>query len=217
MPINFHPSPLPHYASLAPFYWIIRNGERQSAISVIKMDKGLDTGAIIMQRPILLTGKETSIELRTHQEQQNVLMLIDLIPLLVSGTFSYVPQDTHDRSYFGRPKAEDYLLDFTLSSREIEQHVRAAYRYPGAYFYQEDGTKFVVLSVAISSNHLGMGVPEEIKHIDERIYIAAKDEWLELITIEVDGKEVSASVLTLPDMSDESQPLAFALDDVINS
>lgn len=197
MPINFHPSPLPSYAGLAPFYWIIRNGERKSAISVIKMNEGLDTGDIIMQRPILLTGKETSIDLRIYQEQHNVLMLIDLIPSLVSGTFSYVPQDMRRRSYFGQPKMEDYLLDFTLSACEIEQHIRAAYRYPGAYFYQKDGTKIIVLSVLISGSHLDRGRPGEIKKVGERIYIAAKDEWLELKTIDIDGQEVSASVLKL--------------------
>lgn len=217
IPINFHPSPLPSYAGLAPFYWIIRNGERQSAISVIKMDEGLDTGEIIMQRPIFLSGKETSIELRTYQEQQNVLMLIDLIPLLVSGTFSCVPQDASRRSYYGRPKTEDYILDFSLCAYEIEQHVRAAYRNPGAYFYQKDGTKVIVLSVAISSNPLGIVKPGEMKKIGEHIYISANDKWLELKTIEIDGQEVSASVLTFADMNNELKYSEVSLYDAVNS
>ncbi|CAH2801047.1 MAG: Methionyl-tRNA formyltransferase related protein [uncultured Caballeronia sp.] len=50
--INFHPSPLPRYAGLAPFFWIVRNGDRRSAISVIKMDEGLDTRVSIPDRSL---------------------------------------------------------------------------------------------------------------------------------------------------------------------
>lgn len=150
MPLNFHPSPLPKYAGLAPFYWMIRNGETQSAISVIKMDVGLDTGDIIMQRPVGLTGRESSIELRTRQEEQNVLMLIELIPMLVTGNFSHAPQNTESRTYFGRPKPEDYELNFNLEAHVLERHIRAAYRNPGASLLLPDGSKVIVLSSRVT-------------------------------------------------------------------
>ncbi|WP_268987852.1 formyltransferase family protein [Xenorhabdus bovienii] len=134
MPINFHPSPLPRYAGLAPFYWMIKNGETKTSISAIKMDEGLDTGDIIMQRSIHFSEKETCIGLRTFQEDQNVLMLLDLIPLMVNNNFSYKPQNMQNRSYFGRPKSSDYHLNFQLEAQILERHIRAAYRHPGAYF-----------------------------------------------------------------------------------
>ncbi|MDE9544599.1 methionyl-tRNA formyltransferase [Xenorhabdus bovienii] len=196
MPINFHPSPLPRYAGLAPFYWIIRNNEKQSAISVIKMDDGLDTGPIIMQRPILLDGNETGIELRTLQEQQNTLMLLDLIPLMVEGNFSYIPQNMTNRTYFGRPTESDYLLNFNMDAKFVVSQVKAAYRTPGAHFYFRDGTKLIILSVIISTSHFGMVTPGKIKKIDEKVYISTKDKWLEILTIDVNGEEISASAFS---------------------
>jgi methionyl-tRNA formyltransferase len=197
--INFHPSPLPRYAGLAPFYWMVRNGERQSAISVIRMDEGLDTGPIIMQRHMAMTGHETSISLRTSQERQNVLMLLDLIPSLASGSFTCVPQDLNKRTYYGRPSEDDYLLDFSQNARTVLSQVRAGYRHPGAYSILDDGTRIVVLSVALTS-HLGLkrpDMPGKIARTLDSIFISAVDDWLQLLTVEVNGIEAPASTLNL--------------------
>ncbi|TQI81264.1 methionyl-tRNA formyltransferase [Serratia fonticola] len=190
-PINFHPSPLPRYAGLAPFYWVVRNGDRHSAISAIRMEEGLDTGPIIMQRQIALSGLETGIGLRNVQEQQNVLMLLDLIPLLATGSFTYVPQDMRKRTYCGRPREQDYLLDFTLDAKTLYCHTRAGYRHPGAHFFMPDGSRVVVLSMALCPEQIGdkLGSPGSIRHTTTGTFIAASDEWLQLLTIDINGIE----------------------------
>lgn len=194
--INFHPAPLPRYAGLAPFYWIVRNGERRTAISAIKMDEGLDTGHLILQRDIFLTGRETALELRTRQEQENVLMLLDLIPQLATGSFTCAPQDLRHRSYFGRPSEADLLLDFSQDTRTIEQHVRAGYRHPGAYFRLLDQTKVIVLSTSdVSSRRLrAPRIPGELTRNEDRLVVAAADGWLEICSMEIDDREVPASM-----------------------
>lgn len=192
MPLNFHPSPLPKYAGLAPFYWMIRNGETQTAISVIKMDVGLDTGDIVMQRPVVLTGHENSIELRTRQEEQNVLMLIELIPMLVTGDFSHAPQRTESRTYFGRPKPEDYELNFNLEANIIERHIRAAYRHPGASLMLPDGGRITILSSRVTKEKNNSTSNGCIKYTKDGVFVSAKDFWLELLTVEINGTEVSS-------------------------
>ncbi|MCW8209268.1 formyl transferase [Verminephrobacter aporrectodeae subsp. tuberculatae] len=193
--INFHPAPLPRYAGLAPFFWMVRHGERHGAISVIKMDEGLDTGPIIMQRQLRLSGHETSIDLRTFQEQQNVLLLLDLLPTLANGAFTCIPQDLSRRSYYGRPKETDYLLNFTLNAATVHRYVLAGYRHPGAHFFLPDGTRIVVLSMMLRHD-LDMGTPDYpgcIVQTGTEIFIAAADAWLQLLTIEVNGVEKSVT------------------------
>ncbi|KER05055.1 hypothetical protein LGZ99_09760 [Photorhabdus temperata] len=200
--INFHPAPLPCYAGLAPFFWMVRNGERQSAISVIKMDEGLDTGPIIMQRQIPLTSQETSISLRTFQEKQNVLMLLDLIPLLATGAFTCVPQDLSKRTYYGRPQEQDYLLDFSLDAKTLQCHIRAGYRHPGAHFFLPDGTKVVVLSATVPHG-TDIGVPDFpgcIVQTAASIFIATADGWLQLLTIDVNGVESPVTPTSIPEI-----------------
>ncbi|MBD2798898.1 formyl transferase [Xenorhabdus sp. M] len=195
IPINFHPSPLPRYAGLAPFYWMIKNGETKTSISAIKMDEGIDTGDIIMQRPVHFSEKETCIGLRTAQEEQNILMLLDLIPLMVNKNFSYKPQNTQNRSYFGRPESSDYHLNFQLEAQVLERHIRAAYRYPGAYFLTQKNLKIVVLSANVTNIPSNTENPGNISYFKGKIFVATKDFWLQLLTIDMDGIEVSASLL----------------------
>lgn len=200
--INFHPSPLPRNAGLAPFYWIIRNGDRQSSISVIKMDEGLDTGPIIMQRQIPLREGETSLSLRTLQEEQNILMLLELIPLLASGSFTCMPQDLKQRTYFGLPAEDDYFLDFSLSAKSVLNQIRAGYRYPGSYFFLEDGTRVVVLTAALATDHpmQGPGIPGGVVHTSRGTFISTADGWLQLLTVDVQGVEAPVSAINLPGM-----------------
>jgi len=205
-PINFHPGPLPRYAGLAPFYWIVRNGDRRTAISAILMDEGLDTGPIVMQREIALSGAETGRGLRIIQEQQNVLMLLDLIPALTRGSFTTVPQDLAKRSYYSRPSEEDYRLDTGLDAVTLERHVRAAYRHPGAAVALPSGRWLTVLSAAVGGRHdmAPPSTPGRLVRAAEDLFVAATDEWLQILTIEADGEEVEARASALREPIDDA-------------
>lgn len=193
-PLNFHPSPLPKYAGLAPFYWIARNGDVSTSISVIRMDEGLDTGPIVMQRDIQLSGRETGLELRTIQENNNVLMLLDMIPIIASRAFLYKDQDLAERTYFGKPTERDYRIDFSLPASVIERHVRAAYRHPGAHFYLED-RKITILSAHAHDHVDGPSIrcrPGELQQSGDGVFLRADDAWLRIVTVDVEGKELPA-------------------------
>ncbi len=192
MPINFHPSPLPKYAGLAPFYWIVKNGEKTTSVSAIKMDNGLDTGDIIMQNTVEIGNKTTGIELRTNQEQQNVLMLLDLIPKLFSKNISLIPQNMSDRSYFSRINENEYKLDLTAGAQNIEQHIRAAYRSPGAYFFSSQGEKIIVLQAEITPFFCKSKQPGDLIFKNDSVYLATNDKWLRLLTVEYQNEEIQA-------------------------
>lgn len=191
--VNFHPSALPRYAGLAPFYWMVRNGERDGAVTAIEMAPGLDTGAIITQHRTPLTGRETALELRTIQERANVLMLLDLIPQLVSRRFPRIPQDPSERTYFSRPGESDFRLDFAHSTHKVACHIRAGYRSPGAFAEAPGGERVTILS---SDDTVPSDTPLEpvgtVRHFADGVFVACRDGWLRLLTVERDGIEVPA-------------------------
>ncbi|GLZ78583.1 methionyl-tRNA formyltransferase [Actinorhabdospora filicis] len=193
--VNFHPSPLPRYAGLAPFYWMVRHGERDGAVTAIEMAPGPDTGAIIRQNPMPLTGAETALELRTAQERENSLMLLELIPQLRDRSFSTVAQDLSRRTYFGRPGAGDYQLDFTRDAVTVERAVRAGYRHPGAHTARPDGSRLVILSAEPGSTRLALDEPGTVRRCSDGWHVAAADAWLRVLTVEHDGAEVPAEAL----------------------
>lgn len=85
--INFHPSPLPRYAGLAPFFWMAKHGERHSGVTALEVTPGIDDGPIVMQRPVELSGTETALDIRMSHEQENVDMLAQLILRLASHSY----------------------------------------------------------------------------------------------------------------------------------
>ncbi|MEV7652486.1 MULTISPECIES: methionyl-tRNA formyltransferase [Micrococcaceae] len=192
LPVNFHPSPLPEYAGIAPFYWMIRRGARYSAVTALEMDTGLDTGRIIMQKKLPMSGRETALELRTVQEQANVVMLTELIPQLADETFTLTPQNLSARSYFSWPTDEDYALDFTSSAAEVERAVRAGYRNPGAHAPTPGGERLIVLSVDFAGGAWmpPLEAPGTWARTRNGVYVACADAWLEVLSVDHDGTEV---------------------------
>ncbi|WP_433255974.1 methionyl-tRNA formyltransferase [Streptosporangium sp. CA-135522] len=190
MPINFHPSPLPSYAGWAPFFWMARNGETESGVTAISMTVHIDGGPTIAAKPIRLSGTETALEIRESHTVANVALLRELIPRLAAGAPPTVPQDPSRRTYFSKPRDQDYWLDFTQDAETILCTVRAGYRRPGAYVVTEDGNTLVVLSMeSVGSRYPASVTPGSVRREDGDVFIAAKDGWLRLWSIEVDGEE----------------------------
>jgi methionyl-tRNA formyltransferase len=177
----------------ASFYWMVRNGETEGAVTAIEMAEGLDTGAILAQHATPLTGYETALELRTIQERANVLMLLDLIPSLARQTLTRFPQDPSERTYFTRPGADDYRLDFSCPAHKVACHVRAGYRYPGAYAQSLEGETVTILSVAHGTvGPDGPPVPGLVRTTPEGVFVGCRDAWLRVLTIDRDGHETPA-------------------------
>jgi methionyl-tRNA formyltransferase len=106
--LNFHPSLLPAYAGLWPFFWMARNHETESGVSVIAVNETIDAGDIVEQIPITLRGDETQAELRTIHFTASIMLLkkvIERLPTLRAEEFR--KQDLSKRSYYSK---RDYLL-----------------------------------------------------------------------------------------------------------
>ena len=104
--INFHPSPLPKYAGLAPFYWMAKNHEVNGGVSAIHMDVGLDDGDIIAQQLLKLHGDESAQQIRDSHFEASWRLLSLVLPTLVDQSYRYVPQDLSQRTYYGSPDAQ---------------------------------------------------------------------------------------------------------------
>lgn len=101
--INFHPSPLPRYAGLAPFYWMSVNGETQGGVSALRMTAGLDDGPLIAQHLLSLSGNEDADEIRRSHFEASWRLLDLVLPTLHERSYRSWPQDLSLRTYYGAP------------------------------------------------------------------------------------------------------------------
>lgn len=101
--INFHPSPLPRYAGLAPYFWMAKNHETQGGVSAIRMSAGLDDGPLIAQQLLSLRGDETADEIRSSHFEASWRLFELVLPTLHDRSYRSWPQDLSLRTYYGAP------------------------------------------------------------------------------------------------------------------
>lgn len=144
---NVHPSALPQYRGCSPIFNVIKNGERESAISLQMIAPGIDEGDIWASYPLSLDGTETSESLET--------LISELVPSFVISTLSSVdniiPLRQHgEPTYTGFIKKEDGLINWGDKASSIHALIRACYPWPKAWCYL-NGSPFIVTGVYSSS------------------------------------------------------------------
>jgi len=131
--INVHSSLLPKYRGAAPINWAIANGERETGVTIMQMDAGMDTGPMLAQRSIPIENGETAPELAARLARLGADLLSDMLPRVARGEIYPAPQDDREATYAPMLKREDGLTDFRLSASEIANRVRAFQPWPGTY------------------------------------------------------------------------------------
>ncbi|HEX8089768.1 MAG TPA: methionyl-tRNA formyltransferase, partial [Blastocatellia bacterium] len=133
--INVHASLLPKYRGAAPINWAIANGERESGVTIIQMDAGLDTGDMLSSRAIEIGGEETAPELSARLSELGAELLSETLPRLQRGEIKPIPQNDSEATHAPILKREDGLIDWLMTAREIANRVRAFQPWPGTYTY----------------------------------------------------------------------------------
>ena len=131
---NLHGSLLPRYRGRAPANWVLVNGETETGVTLHRMVKRADAGAIIAQRRVPIERADTALSLHAKLRESAAALLRDTLPALARGPLPETAQDESQASYYGRRSAADGLLDWQLSAERLFNLVRAVTQpYPGAF------------------------------------------------------------------------------------
>jgi methionyl-tRNA formyltransferase len=131
--INLHGSLLPKYRGAAPIQWAIANGETQTGLTTMRIDAGMDTGDLLLQREIGILPKETAPELAARMAEAGAPLMAETLRSVRAGTLPAKPQDHTRATYAPLLKKEDGKIVWTLSAREIYNRMRAFTPWPGAF------------------------------------------------------------------------------------
>lgn len=131
--INAHFSLLPKYRGAAPVRRALLNGERETGITIFKIDEGMDTGPVILSRKLEIGEDENSISLFTRLSEIGKKALADAAELVFSGKAVYMPQ-TGDPSYAPKIEAADTFINFNQPVSRIYNAIRAFSFDPRARF-----------------------------------------------------------------------------------
>jgi methionyl-tRNA formyltransferase len=131
--INVHASLLPKYRGAAPIQWAIANGETATGVTTMRIDAGLDTGDILLQKEVRIEPDDTSETLAPRLASTGADLLVETLRGLQSGTIQPRPQDNANASFAPILKKEDGRIDFALTAEQIRNRLRGFQPWPGAF------------------------------------------------------------------------------------
>ena len=182
--INLHVSQLPKYRGSAPFQWAVLNGDAETGVTIMQLDEGLDTGDILMARPVAIDPEETSGELFDKVSAIGAATLVEAVDKLGRGELTPIAQN-HAAATLAPPldKAAAQFA-FTDSAAHIHNWVRGMNPWPVAWFAQ-DGKKIKVLESRLADNPQG-AAPGTVLAI-KPLTVAAVDGAVQLLTVTPEG------------------------------
>jgi methionyl-tRNA formyltransferase len=131
--LNLHGSLLPKYRGAAPIQWAIARGETVTGVTTMRIDAGLDTGDILLQKEIPIAPEDTAVTLAPRMAAIGAELMVETLHGLQAGTVHRRPQDHSRATLAPILKKEDGQIDFQLNAQEILNRLRGFQPWPGAY------------------------------------------------------------------------------------
>ncbi|MGY2113258.1 methionyl-tRNA formyltransferase [Nocardia gipuzkoensis] len=159
--LNLHDSLLPKFTGFSPVLWALISGASETGLTVHRMDEGLDTGDILVQRSIPIGPTDTGTELVLRGMELIPGALGEALAALDSGTAVWRPQNKVERTYFHKRSERDSRIDWTWQAEDLERFVRAlSAPYPRAFTHYR-GERIEVLAARVSEARYG-GTPGRV-------------------------------------------------------
>ncbi|MDR1209649.1 MAG: methionyl-tRNA formyltransferase [Clostridiales bacterium] len=137
--VNVHASLLPEYRGAAPIARAVIDGRRDTGVTIMRMDTGLDTGDIILQRKLPIAPEDTCGSLTRKLAESGAGLLLEALALIEDGTAAFTPQDGALATYAKKISPEEQLIDWNLTAESAANLIRGLNPAPGAYtFYRGD-------------------------------------------------------------------------------
>jgi len=185
--LNLHASLLPRWRGAAPIQAAIAAGDRETGITVMYMDEGLDTGDILLQRTIDILPIDTGGGLHDRLAWVAPETLIESLDLLAKGKAPRTPQDNAVASYAPKLKRDDGKIDWSDPADAIERKIRAFDPWPGAFMtVSTNGTRNLKIFSAMVIDLRGK--PGKILKSENDLVVAAGNGALSLREVQLQGK-----------------------------
>jgi methionyl-tRNA formyltransferase len=167
--INIHASLLPKLRGPAPIQWAIINGEKETGVCSMLMDKGLDTGDILLTVPEPVNPEDTAGSLHDRLAAKGARVLIDTLKKFGDHTIHPIPQDNRLATYAPLLAKDDGLINWNKSAESLERFIRGVTPWPGAHtFIGETRLKIfkstpLALETTEAPGTVQQGFPDELR------------------------------------------------------
>ena len=180
---NVHASLLPRWRGAAPINRAIMAGDPESGVTIMQMDEGLDTGAMVMREALPIGADMTAGDLHDALAQMGAELMPRALAAAEAGTLALTPQPAEGVTYAAKITKAEARVDWARPAREVHNHSRGLSPFPGAWF-ELDGVRIKTLRTTLTK---GSGAPGTV--LDDKLSIACGDGAIRLIQIQRAGKQ----------------------------
>jgi methionyl-tRNA formyltransferase len=183
---NLHASLLPRWRGAAPMQRAIMAGDKETGVSVMRMEEGLDTGPVCLERRLPIGLDATAGELHDELSGIGAQSMVRALGELETGRLNCRPQRADGVTYAKKIDAADARIDWSLSARDVHNLIRGLSPHPGAWFEVTLNGKRERIKVLRSKLTEGSGQPGTV--LDDRLTIACGAKAVRLIEVQRAGK-----------------------------
>ena len=184
---NVHASLLPRWRGAAPINRAVMAGDAESGVTIMKMDEGLDTGAMAMVDRAQITADMTAGDLHDLLSRLGADLMARTLAAVERASLTLTPQPAEGVTYAEKISKSETRVDWTRSWSEVHDHIRGLSPFPGAWF-ELDGVRVKVLRATKGE---GSGAPGTL--LDDRLTIACGDGAVRLTQVQRAGKQPMAA------------------------
>jgi methionyl-tRNA formyltransferase len=185
--LNLHASLLPKYRGAAPIQWAIANGESSTGVTTMRIDAGLDTGDILLQRELPIEPEDTAETLGPKLAAVGAELMVETLRGLESGQVRPVPQDHAKATLAPILRKEDGRIDFARTANEVFNRLRGFQPWPGAYTTFRSKT-LQVHKARPSERSVPLDPGEIAVKLTQLVAGCGHGSALELVEIQMEGK-----------------------------
>jgi methionyl-tRNA formyltransferase len=183
--LNIHASLLPFYRGAAPINWAIIRNETRTGITIMQMDEGMDTGAILLQESVLIDPLDTAGTLTEKLSAVGAKLITAALQLITDNRLLPTPQDGSRATLAPLLKKEDGLIDWNLPAADIHNRIRGLSPWPGAYTLLDGKIVKIIAAEAVN----GAGRPAMLYEKDDHtLEIGTGAGLLRIVSIQPEGK-----------------------------
>ena len=182
--LNVHASLLPRWRGAAPIPRALLAGDRETGITIMQMEEGLDTGPIMLQERVPIASDATSVGLSAELAILGGRLVLPALDRAAEGSLHGTPQPPDGITYASKVTREEGRLDWSQPSTDLERRVRAFDPWPGSFF--EIADERIRVLAAIDLPGPAGGIPGTV--LDDRLAIACGEGVLRLLRLQRSGR-----------------------------
>ncbi len=186
--INLHASLLPKYRGAAPIQWAIARGETVTGVTTMRIDEGLDTGDILLQREVAIEPEDTAVTLAPRLAELGAELMVTTLKGLEAGALQPRKQDHAEATLAPILQKDDGRIDFNREAPEVLNRLRGFQPWPGAFTSFRD-KNLMLHRARLAAYGMGPLVPGEIKAAGEDLFVACGEGTaLQMLELQPEGK-----------------------------